>query len=142
MRRAAPQHNTSGSRQGAAKVPESRTPRGSPGPNTRRRWIIPAVVVVALGAAILAPRDPDPGAPPDRTNNEADAGQGVAHARRPAAVPVNRGADVPDGFRGDVHPLLHGRTQLELAAYWTALEKNQLKLEAPEEVRAWYTGLR
>src|SRR5438046_204907 len=35
-------------------------------------------------------------------------------------VPLNRGPEVVDGFRGQVHPLLHGRTDLELIAHWVA----------------------
>src|SRR4029078_13284494 len=61
---------------------------------------------------------------------------------KPAAVAANRTADVPDGVRGDVHPLLHGRTHLEVTAQWTALEKRKLKMESPEPVLGWYTGLR
>ncbi len=34
-------------------------------------------------------------------------------------VSVNRDVAVPDGFRGDVHPLLHGKTRLEVTAHWT-----------------------
>src|SRR5207247_1193352 len=34
----------------------------------------------------------------------------------PEAVPSNRGPEVQEGFRGDVHPLLHGRTSLTATA--------------------------
>jgi hypothetical protein len=66
----------------------------------------------------------------------------VARLHNATPVSANRPADVPDGFRGDVHPLLHGRAPLEVTAHWTALEKGRLKLQAPDEVLAWYTGLR
>jgi hypothetical protein len=66
----------------------------------------------------------------------------VVQVHKPVAVSANRSADVPDGFRGDNHPLLHGRTPLEVTASWTPIEKGQLKIEAPDEVRAWYTSLR
>lgn len=34
------------------------------------------------------------------------------------SVGTNRDVEVPEGFRGDVHPLLHGETGLELLARW------------------------
>ena len=49
---------------------------------------------------------------------------------------MNRNPDVPDGFRGDVHPMLHGRTPLAVTAHWTAPAKSQLKMEAPDAVQA------
>src|SRR6185312_6572343 len=33
-------------------------------------------------------------------------------------VPNNRGPEVVDGFRGEVHPLLHRHAQTEVKAYW------------------------
>jgi hypothetical protein len=90
----------------------------------------------------------DPGPPPgsgpptDRAEREPDAAPTAGRVQAPIPVPANRSADVPDGFRGVVHPVLHGRTQLEVTAHWTPIEKGQLKLEAPDEVLAWYTGLR
>jgi hypothetical protein len=109
-----------------------------------RREAIAGLAVLALVSTILVLRgDPtDSSAPPGPTKKEADAGGTVVRAHKPAAVPVNRSPDVPDGFRGDVHPVLHGRTQLEVTAHWTAPEKSQLKLEAPDVVQSWYTGLR
>src|SRR5436190_2207139 len=63
--------------------------------------------------------------------------------QKPVRVPANRSAEVLDGFRGDVHPILHGQTRLEVTAHWTALEKSRLKLEpAPDVVYSWYEGLR
>ena len=34
-------------------------------------------------------------------------------------VTTDEDFDVPEGFRGDVHPILHGRTDLELTAHWS-----------------------
>ena len=47
------------------------------------------------------------------------------HRHHPIPVSLNRGSDVRDGFRGDVHSLLHGDTQLEVAAHWTAVERSR-----------------
>jgi len=35
------------------------------------------------------------------------------------AVSTNHDVAVPEGFRGDVHPILHGETRLEVTAHWT-----------------------
>ena len=119
--------------------------------STLLRPALAGLVVLAIGSTILvlALRDPrdataptDPSAPTDRPKKESETGGTVFRFQKPAAVSANRSADVPDGFRGDVHPILHGQTQLEVSAYWTALEKSQLHFQVPEEIRAWYTGLR
>ena len=39
-------------------------------------------------------------------------------------VALNRGPDVPDGFRGDVHPVFPRPTELQVAAYWD-INRNQ-----------------
>lgn len=44
---------------------------------------------------------------------------GPARLSRP--VGLNPEIDVPDGFRGEVHPLLHGTTALEVTAHWTPI---------------------
>jgi hypothetical protein len=58
-------------------------------------------------------------------------------------VALNRSAQVLDGFRGDVHPLLHGRTKLEVTAQWTPVGKgrDQLHRSVNPIVYAWFTGL-
>jgi hypothetical protein len=113
------------------------------------RWAVLGLVVLAVGSTVVAWRvrsDPstptDPGARADGPGAEPEAGGSPVRLHKPAAVAANRTADVRDGFRGDLHPILHGRTQLEVTAQWTALEKSQLNLEAPEPVLGWYTGLR
>jgi hypothetical protein len=115
-------------------------------PGAAGPWVVAVVAVLALGGAALLLRDsPQPSPPlpqPDGPKPEAAAGTAAVRAHKPAAVPVNRPADVPDGFRGGVHPLLRGRTQLEVTAHWTGLENGQVNMKAPDEVRAWYTGLR
>src|SRR5207248_1340547 len=113
------------------------------------RWALVGVVVVAVGSTVVAwrqlsdPGDPtDPSAPTDPPAKEPDAGGAAVRLHKPAAVAANRSADVPDGFRGAVHPMLHGRTPLEVTADWTPLRKDQLKLQVPESILAWYTALR
>jgi hypothetical protein len=61
----------------------------------------------------------------------------------PVSVGLNRGPEVSDGFRGDVHPLLKGKTRLELTADWTTIGKGTCLYEsAPPWVYKWYTDLR
>ena len=40
-------------------------------------------------------------------------------------VAINRGAELPDGFRGDTHPLLHGQTRFDIKAEWTPVGKGR-----------------
>jgi hypothetical protein len=40
-------------------------------------------------------------------------------------VPLNTDQEIQEGFHGDVHPLLHGKTQLELTARWEADERER-----------------
>jgi hypothetical protein len=65
-------------------------------------------------------------------------------ARRPVPVALNRSADVLDGFRGDVHPLLRGPTRLEVAARWTRVGtgRDELHRHVHQAVYALFTGLR
>lgn len=117
---------------------------------TLPRWARAGLVVLAVGVAILAwkltePTDEDKQAPGADGWNQPELGAGGTALRvhKPSPVPVNRTADVLDGFRGDRHPLLHGRTRLEVTAHWAPLDRRRLKLDpAPEVVYSWYTGLR
>src|SRR5436305_11406783 len=43
----------------------------------------------------------------------------------PTPVALNRGPEVGDGFRGDVHPLLFGETRLPVTAQWTRIGKGR-----------------
>lgn len=40
-------------------------------------------------------------------------------------VALNSPAEITAGFRGEVHPLLHGRTKLELTAHWAPVGNGQ-----------------
>ena len=120
-------------------------PRVSSQPQKSTLWwrVVPVFVVLALGGAILILSGPgEPKAPPDQAKQNPAPGGNTRRDHKPAAVAANRSADVPDGFRGDVHPMLHGPTQLAVTAHWAALQKSQLKLESPDGVQSWYMGLR
>jgi hypothetical protein len=59
-------------------------------------------------------------------------------------VASNRGPEVPDGFRGAVHPLLFGCTRLEVTAQWTPVGQGRDKLHRflPPRLYSWFTDLR
>jgi hypothetical protein len=61
----------------------------------------------------------------------------------PEPIAVNRGPEVLDGFRGDVHPLLFGRTRLEVTAQWTRIGKGRMDLErlVGPLLYSWFTDL-
>src|SRR5262249_53899368 len=48
---------------------------------------------------------------------------------QPIPVPINRSGEVSPAFRGEVHPVLHGKTTLELAAHWTEVGRGRDHLE-------------
>src|SRR5262249_61033121 len=78
-------------------------------------------------------------------DEELSWGGGAApfYQNRPKLVPVNRTAEVLDGFRGGVHPVLHGQTRLAVSAFWTPIgEGRSFHYVTPPEVYEWYTGLR
>jgi hypothetical protein len=62
---------------------------------------------------------------------------------QPVPVALNRSAEVLDGFRGNIHPLLHGRTRLEVTAQWTPIGKgrDQLHRSVNPIVYSWFTEL-
>ena len=59
-------------------------------------------------------------------------------------VPTNRGEEVLDGFRGEVHPVLHGKTSLEVTAHWTPVGqgRDQLEKTVPPSIYRLFTDLR
>ena len=65
-------------------------------------------------------------------------------AAGPIPVALNRGPDVLEGFRGDIHPLLFGKTQLEVTANWTPIGKGRdgLDRSVVPLVYSWFTDLR
>lgn len=63
---------------------------------------------------------------------------------RPIPVAAHRSQEIPDGFRGDVHPVLHGKTRLEVAAHWTPVGRgrDQLERTVPPYVYQMFTDLK
>ena len=61
----------------------------------------------------------------------------------PDPVPNNRGTDVGDAFRGDVHPLLAGQQPLEMAAHWSriGIGREHLEQQVPEHIYAIFRDL-
>jgi hypothetical protein len=62
---------------------------------------------------------------------------------RPTAVASNRGPDVPDGFRGNVHPVLFGHTRMEVTAHWSPVGpgRDQLHVKLKSSLYATIKGL-
>jgi hypothetical protein len=58
-------------------------------------------------------------------------------------VPTNRGGEILDGFRGDLHPLLFGRAPLEVTAKWTTVGtgRDHLHLDLHPALYRWFTDL-
>jgi hypothetical protein len=78
---------------------------------------------------------------PTPEESRADWESVLPHGLIPVAL--NRGPEVLDGFRGDVHPLLHGPTRLEVTADWTPIGKGRDHLERTLNplVYSWFTEL-
>jgi hypothetical protein len=79
---------------------------------------------------------------PTLENLRADR-QSVA-PQRSNSVALNRSPEVLDGFRGNVHPVLHGSTRLEVEAHWTPVGtgRDRLHRTVNPVVYAWFTELR
>jgi hypothetical protein len=58
-------------------------------------------------------------------------------------VALNRGAEVLDGFTGSVHPLLFGRTNLDVTAQWTPIGQGRDRIQRSLHpvVYSWFTTL-
>jgi hypothetical protein len=57
------------------------------------------------------------------------------------SVPNNRGPEIIDGFRGDIHPLLHGASAIEVQAFWESRNDAYILGSAPPEVRRLFLNL-
>jgi hypothetical protein len=62
---------------------------------------------------------------------------------QPTPVALNRGPEVLDGFRGDVHPLLSGSTRMEVSAEWTPVSegRDELHRKLHPRLYAWFKNL-
>src|SRR5688572_28314910 len=103
--------------------------------NLSRRMLL-GLGVLVVGVGILAWRLSDP---TERVKNELEVDGKVIKIHKPIPVAANRSAEVGDGFRGAVHPLLHGQTRLEVTAHWTPIERRRLNFDVPDAVFPWYT---
>jgi hypothetical protein len=82
----------------------------------------------------------DTSAPAALLPAESPAGRESGRPYQPTPVALNRGPEVRDGFRGDIHPLLFGRTRLEVMARWTPVGEVD-KMVNPT-LDAWFANLR
>jgi hypothetical protein len=106
------------------------------------RVLVSLLVILALAGvgtvSYLMQRHPPP-----------DSQKAAPAAKRPVETPqrnpvaTNRSAEILDGFRGDLHPLLFGRTRLEVTAQWTAVGKgrDQLHRDLHPRLYRWFTEL-
>jgi hypothetical protein len=67
----------------------------------------------------------------------------VILSRHPVPVALNQGVQIPDGFRGEVHPLLFGKTRLQVTADWSPVGKGRDKLHQSVHplFYSWFTEL-
>jgi hypothetical protein len=106
-----------------------------------------AILAVGLTTALfwkLCRRAPEHFASNEALLEEASWGGGAEYYYKHRQTPIrlNRGPEIHDGFRGDIHPLLHGQTRLDVKAEWTQIgEGLTYHRMAPKAVYAWFTGL-
>ena len=109
-------------------------------------------MIVALGGVIaflawhlLPERTPTArdSARAGRNRETSQAASENASSKEPVPVANNRGADVRDGFRGAVHPLLHGSTRLDVTAHWTQVGEGRDKFQrvVSQSIYAWFKDL-
>lgn len=114
----------------------------------RLRIVLPAMIIVAGGVTTLLvwrmsrPAE-DQGEYDDIQDELSWAGKAAFYyENRPTPVAANRGPEVLKGFRGKVHPLLHGQTRLELKAYWTPVGEGRFyHRKLSENIYSWFTSL-
>jgi hypothetical protein len=106
--------------------------------------LVSGIFTVAYLSQNGGPASRDASAPVDRRPGEARASRKSVRLPQPTPVALNRGPEVLDGFRGDVHPLLFGRTRLEVTARWTTVGKgrDQLHRDLNPVLYAWFTSLK
>jgi hypothetical protein len=80
---------------------------------------------------------------PAGRKSAAPAGRPSVETQQGTPVATNRGPEILDGFRGDLHPLLFGRARLEVTAQWTTVGKgrDQLHRDLHPALYRWFTDL-
>jgi hypothetical protein len=102
--------------------------------------VFPAVFTISYLLQYSGRSGRDAGTAVDRFH---PTGHESARPSQPVPVASNRGPEVLDGFRGDVHPLLFGATRLEVTAEWSSVGKgrDQLYRFLKPELYSWFTDL-
>jgi hypothetical protein len=114
----------------------------------RAAWLVLAALSIIVALVYLidrggqAPRQA--AAPASQRLGGVRAGRQSSPPHQPIPVAANRGPEVLDGFQGDVHPLLFGRTRLEVTARWTPVGKgrDQLHRAIHPKFYSWFTELK
>ncbi len=101
-----------------------------------------AILAVAYVAKQRFSSEPQPAAPPAVSELSKENAAFVSD-RKPVPVAANRGPEVLDGFRGEVHPLLSGATRLEVTAHWTPVGtgRDELHRAVQPIVYSWFKEL-
>lgn len=114
----------------------------------RRRILIPllllALLVPVAFCIYLAQHKTTKAAPVQESLDEAAADQSpipIDFSKR-VSVPLNRGAEIKDGFRGNVHPALHGHTAMEVAASWYCKDESQAFANTHQRLSGLFQGLK
>lgn len=87
--------------------------------HVRMPRLFPLVVLLSVMGCSEG-RDDTLGLPDPQSSTSARDNQTGA-VQEPQPVAPNRDVPVPDGFRGDVHPLLSGHNRLDVAARWSPI---------------------
>jgi hypothetical protein len=106
--------------------------------------VILALLAVFTVAHLLQHSGPEASAPTAPSPAKRQTKRDAAGTPQPIPVALNRGPEVHEGFRGDVHPLLFGRTRLEVTARWSPVGKgrDQMHRDLNPMIYAWFTELR
>jgi hypothetical protein len=96
----------------------------------------PAVFAITYWMQIRGQSSPDPSASPKPHTDQ--------QQYKPTPVATNRGPEVSDGFRGDVHPLLFGRTILPVTALWSPVGtgRDRMHEKLHPQLYSWFTKLK
>jgi hypothetical protein len=100
----------------------------------------PAVFVITYFLQIRGQNNPDSSQLAGRDKSKSPTDQ----KDRPTPVATNRGPGVNDGFHGDIHPLLFGRTILPMTAVWSPVGtgRDRMHEKLHPQLYAWFTKLK